>query len=291
MTLIKPAATVSAQGSQPGATCKTPPINFRYTLSARNPKNCIKNSVRYAPTRRDPNRPAKSAMPQHTAPVNPRRTPTEILRDGGLLAFWLQAEDRHYLLQILPNFAFRIRISQQISRMICGDQFRTAEIKPFASKPGDALGRLQKRLRCATPEATNHLRPDYINLPKKERRASCDFIFFRQTVFRRAAFHYVADVNVFSAQSHRLDHLRKKFSSAAHERLAFNIFIAARPFADENQLRFHAADSENDIRAALVQLAASAIPNRFSNELKGVAFDPIARFEQRRRARRRNYRR
>src|ERR1700735_3226007 len=175
--------------------------------------------------------------------------------------------------------------------MVCGNQFRAAEVKPLAPEPRDTLGRLQKRLRSATPEAANYFRPDYINLPEEKRRASCDFVFFRQAVFRRAAFHYVADVNVFSAQSHRLDHLRKKFSSAAHERLAFNIFIAARPFADENQLRFHAADSENDIRAALVQLAASAIPNRFSNELKGVAFDPIARFEQRRRARRRNYRR
>src|ERR1700722_18857918 len=46
-------------------------------LRAMKPKNCMKKSVRYAPTRRDAKRAAKSAIPQHTAPVNPRITPKE----------------------------------------------------------------------------------------------------------------------------------------------------------------------------------------------------------------------
>src|SRR5271156_2615094 len=167
----------------------------------------MKNSVRYAPTRRDANRAAKSAMPQHTAPVSPRIMPNEILRYGRLLAFRLQTEDRHYFLQILPDFALRIRVAQQISRMVRGDQFRAAEIEPLAPEAGDALRRLQKRLRSAASQAADHFRPDYIDLPKKKRRACGDFVFFGQAVFGRAAFHYVADVNILAAQAHGLNHL------------------------------------------------------------------------------------
>src|SRR5580704_13065741 len=155
----------------------------------------MKNSVRYAPTRRDANLAAKSAMPQHTAPVSPRMMPNRFLHHGRLFAFRLQTEDCHYFLQIFPDFALCVRISQQISRMVCGDEFRAAEIEPLAAKPGDALGCLQQRLRRATPEAANHFRANYINLPKEKWRASCDFVFFRQAVFRRTAFHHIADVN------------------------------------------------------------------------------------------------
>jgi hypothetical protein len=132
----------------------------------------------------------------------------------------------------------------------------------------------------AASEAANHFRANHINLPKKKWRASCDFIFLRQAVLGRAAFHHVADVNILAAQAHGLDHLRKQFSRASHEGLAFDVFIAAGALADENQLRFHAAHSENDIRAAFVQLAASAIANGFSDETESVAFDSIASFKE-----------
>ena len=206
--------------------------------------------------------------------------PNEILRYGRLFAFRLQTEDRHYFLQIFPDFALRVRVSQQVSRMVCGDEFRATEIKPLAPKPGNALRCLQQRLRSAASQAANHFRPDYINLPEKKWRARRDFIFFREAVFGWAAFHNVADVNILATQAHSLDHLREKFSCAAHERLTFHVFIASRPFADENQLRLHAADSENDIRAGFVQFAASAITNGFSDELERVTFNSVAGLEQ-----------
>src|SRR5580658_3677571 len=186
------------------------------------PKNCMKNSVRYAPTRRDAKRAAKSARPQHTAPVNPRITPKEfstnasplglIILDyfllstnsGRLFAFWLQTEDGHYFLQILPHFSFRVWISQ-------------------------------KGLRRAASQAANYFRPDHVNLAEKKRRAGRDFILFRKAIFRRAAFHHVADVNIFAAQAHGFDHLREQFSCTADERLAFDIFVVAGTFAHEDQ--------------------------------------------------------
>src|ERR1700691_1203467 len=203
-----------------------------------------------------------------------------ILRYGRLFAFRLQTEDGHYFLQILPDFALRVRISKQISRMVCGDKFRAAEIEPLAAEAGNALGCLQQRLGGAASQAANHFRANHINLSKKEWRASRDFIFLRQAIFRRAAFHHVADVNILAAQPHRFDHLREQFPRAADEGLAFDVFIAAGTLADENHLRFHAAHSENDIRAAFVQLAASAVANGFSDETESVAFDSIASFKE-----------
>src|SRR5271156_1516137 len=74
------------QGRHPGATLrKKSPVHFRYTVSARKPKNCMNSSVRYAPTRRDTKRAAKPARHQHTAPVNPRMTPKKFSGKAGYL--------------------------------------------------------------------------------------------------------------------------------------------------------------------------------------------------------------
>jgi hypothetical protein len=142
-------------------------------------------------------------------------------------------------------------------------------------------------LRRAASQAANYFRPDHVNLAEKKRRAGRDFILFRKAIFRRAAFHHVADVNIFAAQAHGFDHLREQFSCTADERLAFDIFVVAGTFAHEDQFRFHAADAENNMGAGFVQFAARAIANGFSYELKRVACDAVACFEQRGRLRER----
>src|ERR1700719_4777027 len=120
--LMMPASAASAHDCHPGAIpLKNPPRNFRYTLRAMNPKNCMKKRGRYAPTRRDANRAAKSAAPQHTAPVSPRMMASDSCKEGELPFLRLKPEDRHYFLQILPDFAFRSRVAKQIRRMIGGD--------------------------------------------------------------------------------------------------------------------------------------------------------------------------
>src|SRR5580704_5142207 len=232
-------------------------------------------------------------MPQHTAAVNPRIRPKELstarlrstnfddsrltstrsdyfrlFHNGGrLFTFRLQTEDHHYFLQILPDFTLRVWISQQVSRMIGGNQFRAAKLKPLAAKTGDALGGLQKSLRRAASQAANYFRTDHINLAEKKGRASGDFIFFGQAIFRRAAFHHVANVNIFAAQAHGFDHLREQFPGAADERFAFDIFVVPGTFADENQFRFQVANAENNIGSGFVQCATRAIADGFSYEL------------------------
>ncbi len=83
--------------------------------------------------------------------------------------------------------------------------------------------------------------------------------FSGQAIFRRAAFHDVADVHVFAAQAHCFDHLREKFSGAADEWLALHVFVMAGAFTDEDEFGFRIAHAEDDFVARLVQAAARAL--------------------------------
>jgi hypothetical protein len=82
---------------------------------------------------------------------------------------------------------------------------------------------------------------------------------FREAIFGRAAFDDVADVNVGPTETHCLDHLREKFSGAADEWFALNVFVAARAFSYEDELRFWIADAEDDLCPSLVEFATHAI--------------------------------
>ena len=55
-----------------------------------------------------------------------------------------------------------------------------------------------KRLRGRPAEADDRLRRDHIELAEQIRRAGRDFVVLGLAIFRRAAFHDVADVNVFA---------------------------------------------------------------------------------------------
>ena len=133
----------------------------------------------------------------------------------------------------------------------------------------------QQRLRRRNCPGTDHFRLDYVELAQQGRRAGGDFVFFREAIFRRAAFHHVADVNVVAAQAHGFDHLREQFSRAADEGLALTIFIVAGAFADENQIGFRVADAEDDVAAPFVEFAARAIADVGADAVERVVFDPV----------------
>ncbi len=95
-----------------------------------------------------------------------------------------------------------------------------------------------RRLRRAGSEADDYFGSDGVELAQQIWRAGFDFVGFGQAIFRRAALDDVADVYVFALQAHRFDHLRQQFSGAADKGKALGIFVAARPFAYENQVGF-----------------------------------------------------
>src|ERR1700691_1800231 len=122
--------------------------------------------------------------------------------------------------------------------MVCGNELRAPEIEPFAAKARDALGGLEKGLRGATAEAADYFRLDHGELAHEKGRAGDDFVLFRQAVFRGAALHHIADIDILAAQAHGLDHLSEQFSGATDEWLALKIFVAPGALANENKLRF-----------------------------------------------------
>ena len=108
-----------------------------------------------------------------------------------------------------------------------------------------------------------------------------DFIFFRSAIFRRTAFHDVADVDVFALQAHRFDHLRQQFSGAADERQALHVFIVAGAFADKNQLGVGIAVAKNDGVSCVVEFAARAFAEIGANLEQRVVGNFVKCFEQR----------
>src|SRR5262249_48086790 len=66
-----------------------------------------------------------------------------------------EAEVGHDFLQILPYFAFRGRVPEQVGRVVSGHEFGAVEVEPFAAESGDALGGLQQGLRGAAAEGAD----------------------------------------------------------------------------------------------------------------------------------------
>src|SRR5215813_3669981 len=213
--------------------------------------------MRSAPMVREAKRARKSALPQAKAVARPSRTPMARLRR--LAFFHLQAKFGHDFLQISPDFAFRRRIPQKISRMISSNKFSPAKFLPFASKMGNSAVCLQNSLCSRRSQAHYHFWRDRINLPEKKWRTLRNFVVFWLAVLRRAAFHNVADINVFALQAHGFNHLRQELSRASDKWKALLVFVCTRAFPDENQFRLGIAVAKDNAMARLVQPAAFAI--------------------------------
>ena len=144
-------------------------------------------------------------------------------------------------------------------------------LAPLAAQPGDRRLLAQERLSGELAERDDHLRLHRAELPLEERLAGEQFVGLGIAVVRRAALDGVADVDVLALHAHRLDHLRQQLPCLAHERVALQVLVLARPFADEHQARLGIAHAEYEVGAARVQLAA---PRRYR-------FDPRVEMGQR----------
>ena len=204
-----------------------------------------------------------------------------LARLGGLAFLRFQAEDRHDFLQIFPDFAFRAGITQQVGGMIRGHQLSSAKFEPLSTKLRDATIGFQQGLRCDGPEADDYFGRDGINLAQQKRRARSDFVFLGGTIFRRAAFHDVADVDVFPLQAHCFDHLGEKFSGAADKREALHVFVVSGAFADENEVSFGITVAENNFVARGVEFATRAFAEVGSNLEERIVGNLVKGFEER----------
>ena len=112
------------------------------------------------------------------------------------------------------------------------------------------------------------------------RRARRDLVVLGLAIFRRAALHDVADVDVFALQAHRFDHLREQFPGAPDKRQSLNVFIVSRAFADKHEFGARIPCAEDNLVSLLVQPAARAFAQIFPDELERIAFDAVENFKQ-----------
>jgi len=130
-------------------------------------------------------------------------------------------------------------------------------------------------------EATNHFRLNGRKLPQQERGADGNFVFVGETIFRWAAFHDVADVDVLAPERHCFDHLGEEFSRAADERLALDVFIVPRAFAHEDELGFGVSDAKNELSPRFVQMAARAFAEIGANVVERFVGHAFGCFKER----------
>ncbi len=176
-----------------------------------------------------------------------------------------QAKFGHDFLKVFPDVRFRGGVAKQISRMVRGHQAAATPLLPLAAKLGDAASRAEKSLRGTGSETDDDVRVQDINLAQKKWRASMHFVVLGPAVVRRAALDHVADIDIRAIQPHRFDHLGEKLAGTADEGQALHIFIGAGAFTNEDQSGLGATVAENELVAALMQLAAGAVADVFAN--------------------------
>src|SRR5262245_11510862 len=143
--------------------------------------------------------------------------------------------------------------------MECGDDSYAIHIEKFSAQLGNRRLRLKNRLRSKRPETAHNFRSDRGELFLHKRIARRDLIRFRIAILRRPALKDIADVDVFALEVDRLNNLRQQLPRSPDERQALLVFVKPGSLADEYQIGFRIAGTENDVGARRSELAALAI--------------------------------
>ena len=163
--------------------------------------------------------------------------------------------------------------------MIGGHEFAGAKVEPLSAELGNSAIGFQERFCGDGAEANNDCGRDDVELAQKKRRTGADFVFFGRAIFRRTAFHDVANVNIFALQAHGFDHLRKKLSGAPDKWEALGVFISARAFSNKNEFGFGISVTEDNGVAMFMKLAARAFTQVLANPQERVVCDFVCGVE------------
>ena len=108
------------------------------------------------------------------------------------------------------------------------------------------------------------------DLPVEERPAGERLLRRRRAVAGRTPIDDVGDVNVGFGEADRFQHLVEQLPGAADERLAFEIFVAARRFADDHQPRRRRAAIKAELAGRCFERAAVERAERRFKRFKRV---------------------
>ncbi len=139
------------------------------------------------------------------------------------------------------------------------DQRRPAPGEPFAAQTGDGLGGGKESLRGAGAQSTNRPGRESLELTKEEWGAGLDLNRKRRPVVGRTALYHVSDVDLFSPETERLDHVIEEFARSANKGSPLPVLIKTRTFPHEDQSGSRRALAKDNLRAAGMQAATGAL--------------------------------
>ena len=148
-----------------------------------------------------------------------------------------------------------------------GHRLRAPVIIEPAVNLEDAFLGAEHGFHGRSAQAANEAWLDSFDLAKQKGRAGFDFVALGSAVSGRATFYDVADVNITAFDADELQHAVEQLARAPHERQALLVFVGARPFTHENQLRFRITLAKHYGLAARRQAAALAISQVRANLL------------------------
>ena len=114
------------------------------------------------------------------------------------------------------------------------------------------------------------------DLTQKKWPASMRFLNCRLTICGRPAAIDIPDKNVLALEADAFDYLSEQLSRTSDKRKSLRVFVSARRFANEHQIRLEIPRRMDNLRPARVKLAPRAIAY-----VRPYVFDSFARIRQR----------
>ena len=161
-------------------------------------------------------------------------------------------------LHIPQHFFFFPGVTQQKSGVINGGHIKISLFHPFPVLFCNLEIGFDEFGGRNAPQTDNHLGADDAHLLAQMADAGGFFFRERVAVVRRAAFDDVRNIYARTVEIDHFKHIVEQLTGGADERLALQILLLARSFADEHQLALGIADAENDVVPGFGQRAAAA---------------------------------
>ncbi len=182
--------------------------------------------------------------------------------------------------QIFPCLSLGVLIvgPQEVGRMVGDHHWNVAPLVPFASQAGDAVFGFEEVFGGGGTEGADGFRMDDFELASEELSADFHFVRFGCAVFRRAAFDYVADVDVLAEERDAFlgggafDHLREELTGSADEGNSLGVLVGSGTFSYEDQFGLLVAYSEDDFVSGIAETAAVAVADVVDDFEERVCF-------------------
>lgn len=150
--------------------------------------------------------------------------------------------------QVAERFRSFAHVAQERRRVVDRRVKHAVALRPLPVLAGNAEVRGDQPFRGNSAEADDDLRPQEGKLRRQIADTGILLVVHRVAVLRWAALDDVGNVRIIAAEVDDREHVVKQVSRGADERLALQILLLPRSFADEDDGRRNRADAEDGVR-------------------------------------------